>query len=223
MLSTVKMSRILASTYPCHLACKPFAWSWSGRLSAIKWDLSVSLKSPLPTRSHKNTPVYTIPKGHQSMWKLLPNVAVVCPEENWYPPTVIGHRRYNVQQDTSAFLVVIYFPRWTKLTQTLIKPAMVLLAIFLEPIFCVCVCVHFVPSSLCYFHWAALHADPAQKTQIRLHRCQEFQEGILGRMICVHFVFRNERQGMGQMFISSKIWGASQTLRVVPHLKCQWF
>lgn len=95
------------------------------------------------------------------MWKLPPNVAVVCPEENWYPPTVVGHRWYNVQQDTPASLVVIYFPRWTKLTQTLFKPAVVLFAIFLEPFFFVC--VHFVPSSLCYFHWAALQADPAHK------------------------------------------------------------
>lgn len=77
------------------------------------------------------------------MWKLPPNVAVVCPEENWYPPTVVGHRWYNVQQDTPASLVVIYFPRWTKLTQTLFKPAVVLFAIFLEPFF-LCVCILFL-------------------------------------------------------------------------------
>lgn len=97
------------------------------------------------------------------MWKLLPNVAVVCPEENWYPPTVIGHRRYNVQQDTSAFLVLIYFPRWTKLTQTLIKPAMVLLAIFLEPIFvCVCVCA-FCPFKSLLFSLGCSSCRPCPK------------------------------------------------------------
>lgn len=46
---------------------------------------------------------------------------------------------------TPAFLVVIYFPRWTKLTQTLFKPAVVLFAISLERFFFfLCVCILFL-------------------------------------------------------------------------------